>query len=137
MRPRTRVDAPLQCSILGRKPECVKPDGKQHSPPPQALKARENIRHGKCIPMSDMQVAGRIRKLDQQVIILLEARGISNPKGSLRFPVPLPLLFNFFMIVGVKHNKLTNSKSEIRNSKQALNTKSQYSKRFGFWLFEF
>src|SRR3989344_5787950 len=98
-RPFPGVQAALDRRVLGRQAKGVKTDRIQNVFATHAHEARENIRHGKGIPMPDVQIAGRIGKLDESVIIFFSRNAVARQIELGLLPNRLPLLFYFLVII--------------------------------------
>ena len=88
--------------IFSRHPERIPPHGVKHIKAPHLFVARDNVADRVISHVPHMNLAGRIGKHLQKVILFF-VRIFRHLKQPVRFPVVLPLLFDVLWIVFFVH----------------------------------
>ncbi len=96
--PHARVDVLADCRVFSRKPERIKTHWEKHVEPAHAHEARPGIRGRHGIPVTDVQVAGRVRQHGQRVV-LGALRIYIGVIQSVGFPTLLPAGLDLCRIV--------------------------------------
>ena len=97
--PLARVYSALYRCVLCRQTESVKTYRIKHVVSQHFFVSGINVCNSKSIPVPHMQIAGRIRKLNQNIVIIFTIHLIRCLVYFVFFPIFLPLFFYFFVIV--------------------------------------
>ena len=109
-RPRARMDPALDGGVLGRQPERVEAHREQHVVPAHSLVARARVGRRHHVPVTDVEVARRIRVHRQEVVVLLVG-DVGRAVETLVFPGLLPLRFDRLRFVSLRHRVLHKNKT--------------------------